>query len=234
MHYDLISEDDYATLPDDPELKFVAVEAVCRRNMNRLIDQDTQVEFDHLVRAQYMTIVAAAAEELGIARVEFPDYADEPATEFNRFLRATSAAVARIRLKSGGRNDPLSVRLATVTRGKIEREIQRLRNMIDESDLPKARKAALQGKLDDLSSELRNQRVGFGKTLAILAHVGALMVGTVAVFADAPDAIATITKLLGDDKIAEDAEAQRLGAPPVQQALPAPAKRQELDDEIPF
>lgn len=36
MKYDLISEEEYETIPDDDELYFVAFENICRRNMNSL------------------------------------------------------------------------------------------------------------------------------------------------------------------------------------------------------
>lgn len=75
--------------------------------------------------------------------------------------------------------------------------------------------------------------------MGIVAFVSAAVVGTTGVLADAPDAVATILKVIGTDKQAEDAEVQRLGGPPTR-ALPPPSPIKEkpglhdLDDDIPF
>jgi hypothetical protein len=98
--------------------------------------------------------------------------------------------------------------------------------------------------------------------MAILAYVAAgvgNLGGTVSGVAEAPAALTNILHWIGGDKLAEDAELARLGAPPVPKALPAPEaqssgytrptvqpprrssapsweapKGGDLDDEIPF
>jgi hypothetical protein len=143
------------------------------------------------------------------------------------------------------------VRIANKTRGRIEQQIAKLRDFIINSELPERQRKGLLDKLNELSVELSQPRVQFGKVFAILGIVGATMLGTTSFLAEVPNAISTITSLLGADKIAEDAEAERLGPPPAPKALPAkpralPApdfgqrqkdfgeRGRELDDEIPF
>lgn len=235
MSIDLISESDYENLPDDPEERFVALEAICRKNMSDIISEDTPADYDRMVRMQYMNTVSTAADELGL---NFPYLADSFSIhDFEKFLLAANSLSTRVRLRNYGRNSPTSVRLANRTRGLIELELQKLRDMIIRSDLPEDRISALLRKLDELQSEIAKPRVRFGAIFAILAYVGAGVVGTTTVLADAPDAIANITKYIGKDKEAEQEEVSRLGPPPKPKQLAAPtpeSKSTSYDDEIPF
>lgn len=246
MH-DLVSPEDYASLPTELGERFAAFEEICRRNLNRSITRETEEYFDRLIRLQYMTLVSAAAEECGVAGLEFPWHLEDPYTAFQNFLLKAAGAAARFRLRGPGKPDAYSVRLAGKTRGRIEQQIAKLRDIVTNSDLSEGQRKRLLGKLDDLSVELSQPRVGFGKVMAILGVVSAALVGTTTFLAEAPNAVATITSLLGADKAAEEAEAERLGPPPAPKslpsqprALPAPGpvvsdrKQRELDDEIPF
>lgn len=239
---ELISAEDYNSLPADPQAKFVAFEEICRRNMNQLIHDNSPPDFDVTVRQQYMMQVSAAAEACGVSGLEYPW--DAPSQAFENFLLTASGIVTRFRILHSGKPDALSVRLAQKTRGRIEQQIAKLRDLIANSDLPEKRRDKLMRKLDELSVELSQPRVSFGKTLLVLAYVGAALQGSTAMLADVPQAIATITSLLGIDKEAEEAEISRLGPPPVPKALPPvptalPAPRQgyrnfDDSDDIPF
>jgi len=244
---ELISADDYASLPDDPTGKFVAFEEICRRNLNRLISDRTHAEFDNSIHLQYMMMVSSAALECGVEGLDYPSHLSEPVEAVSDFMLQASGIVTRFRLRSTGKPDALSVRLAAKTRGRIEQQIAKLRDIVANGDLPEDRRATLLRKLDELSTELSQPRVSFGKVFAVLAIVGAGLGATTSFLAEAPQAIATITSLLGADKAAEDAETARLGPPPtpkslpsVPRALPAPEpsisyrRRDALDDEIPF
>ncbi|WP_206628501.1 hypothetical protein, partial [Mesorhizobium sp. M1A.F.Ca.IN.020.06.1.1] len=106
------------------------------------------------------------------------------------------------------------------TRGRIEQQIAKLRDIIVNSELPERQRKGLLDKLNDLSVELSQPRVQYAKVMAVLAVVCATLGGTTSFLAEAPSAVATITSLLGADKIAEDAETERLGPPPTPKALP--------------
>lgn len=240
---ELISAEDYNSLPDDPQAKFVAFEEICRRNMNAFIHNESDPDLDMMIRQQYMMQVSAAAEECGVEGLAYPWRPDDMALAAEDFLLTASGIVTRFRLRNSGKPDALSVRLASKTRGRIEQQIAKLRDLIANSDLPEKRRDKLMRKLDELSVELSQPRVSFGKTLLVLAYVGAALQGSTAMLADVPQAIATITSLLGIDKEAEEAEISRLGPPPVPKALPPvptalPAPRQgyrnfDDSDDIP-
>ena len=169
MEYELISEAEYELLPDNPEEKFVALEAICRRNMNSMMSDGTSGHFDNLVRLQYMATVAAAAEELGVGEFYFPSYNNDfDYAAFADFSLKACALATRLSLRRSGRNRSASVRLASKTRGRIEQQIQTLRVIISQAEMPGDQRAALLRKLDELSVELSQARVSFGKVMAIL------------------------------------------------------------------
>jgi hypothetical protein len=97
MEFEIISETEYESLPEDPEEKFVALESICRRNMNRMINDDTSGNFDNLIRLQYMATVSAAADELGVEEFEFPTYnSDFDYPRFADFSLKANGLVTRL------------------------------------------------------------------------------------------------------------------------------------------
>ncbi|KYC34457.1 hypothetical protein WA1_51745 [Scytonema hofmannii PCC 7110] len=237
MIYELISEEDYESLPDDPEGQFIALESICRRNMTKLITRETTGAFDSMVRLQYMSTVSAAAEELGLPSLYAYHAFEDPTDAFNDFIMSANSLATKIRLRKAGSNNYNSVRLGVKTRGRIEQEIAKLRNIVINSNLDREDKGLILKKLDELSSEIGRTRVSFSKVMAILAYVGMGVGGTTAFIADAPDAIATIASLLGADKEAENKEAKRLGLERSIKSLPPPkvtSQSESYDDEIPF
>lgn len=247
MHYELISSEEYDSLPEGQDQKFVELEAICRRNMNKMINDQTSPGFDSMVRMQYMTTVSSAAQELGIEGVLYPHHSDNPANEVDNFLLQASGVVTRIRLRSSRKNQPMSVQLGIRTKAKIELQIQKLREIVNGADISDIKRKALLEKLDEFSIELNRVRLSFGKVTALLASISVglcvTVAGTTSFLADAPQAIATINNLIGQDKELEEEESKRLGAPVERKALPAPPLQSvnvpqnydfDLDDEIPF
>lgn len=236
MPHDIISDEDYNNLPSEPEEQFIIIEAICRRNMASLITEETPTNYDAMVRLSYMSTVAAAAEELGVGSLYPYEQLTDPTDGFRDFLISANSLTTRLRIRRAGKNNATSVHLANKTRGLIELQVNKLREIISKSDLEDERKKALFNKLDDLLSEVSNPRVSFGKVMAILAHIGVGVGLSTGFLADAPDAIATITKLIGVDKEAEDQEVRRLGPPPKPKQLTSQKieGRSEYDDEIPF
>lgn len=239
MPQDIISDDDYANLPSEPEEQFITIEAICRRNMSSLITQETPTNYDVMVRLSYMSTVAAAAEELGVGSLYPYEQLSDPTDGFQDFLLSANSLVTRLRIRRAGKNSATSVHLANKTRGLIEIQINKLREIISKSDLEDDRKKVLFNKLNDLLFEVSNPKVSFGKVMAILAHIGVGVGLSTGFLADAPEAIATITKLIGMDKEAELQEARRLGPPPKPKQLASPKTesvdtRSDYDDEVPF
>jgi len=246
MSYELISEEEYSSLPDEDDRCFVEFENIVRGNMTRMINENTTREFDRAVQEQYVAAVAAVARECHIPNVDYdPSNGANFGDTFSQFSLAVQGEVARIRIRLRGIRHPYSVLLTGSTRTKIEHYISRIRDTVERSDLDHDRKKRLGHRLDQLAAELNNSRLSFAKTMGILAAVLATTASSVTIATEGQSAVAHIMQLIGHDKETEDAAAQRLAPPP--KALPAPpvkaapARQQpvwqaavELDDEIPF
>ncbi|WP_176590132.1 hypothetical protein [Sphingobium sp. EM0848] len=249
VEYELMSPDDYDNLPEEPEEKFIAIERTCRINLNsilRTLDENDSWSYK-MIQLQYMTTVSAAAAELNISGVEYPNGHREPHLGFDDFLLQTSGAVTRARLRKATRSRPFTVQLAARTRGAVELQINKLRSIIEKADIPEARRRTLLRKLDELNSALNEPRTSFAQVGVILATLASgVAIGT-SFLADAPQAIMTIQRLVGADKDAEEAERSRLGPPPARPALPPPPTSglpamsqpgwklsEDFDDEVPF
>lgn len=243
MEYELITDEDYDALPSDPEKRFAALERICRKNMMATISRETTSSFDYLVRTQYMTIVTASAEELGIDGIRYINNYETIDQDLNEFFRLVTAVTAKIKLRNSSSHDALSVRLASKTKGLIENELTKLRTSVEESNLSDEKKSRLIDKIGEFRTELHKERLRFGVSLSVLASIGAMVGGTTAFLAEAPEAIATITHLIGVDKQKEDDERFRLEGPSKPKLLAAPpastkaatkAGWADLDDDIPF
>lgn len=243
MRYELMSDADYEGLPEEADRKFIAIEAICRRNLNRFIGEEDRNEFDDLLRSQYMMMVASAAGELGIEGIQYPHHADRPAYELDRFMVQVTAVVTRARLRSSKARSG-SVQVAAKTRVQLEVQIRRLRAIIEAGDLSPEKRQALLAKLEQLADEVAKTRLNLTKAMMLLAYVSMGVASGTSFLADAPEAITTISSLIGIDQQAEEDERQRIGAPPPQKALPAPTPRNPstapafepgaLDEDIPF
>ena len=70
--------------------------------------------------------------------------------------------------------------------------------------------------------------------MLVLATIGAVIAATTSFLADAPDAIGTITILMGEEKEAEEEEQKALQAEPETLRIEDKRSKSENDDEIPF
>jgi hypothetical protein len=101
MYYELVSDDEYDSLPPEPEKRFAALVRICRRSMIEMISHETPQTYDSLLRTQYMTIVAAAAGELGIDGIKYISNFDSSQEEdLQEFIRQAAGVTAPISLAS--------------------------------------------------------------------------------------------------------------------------------------
>jgi hypothetical protein len=245
MDYELISEEQYANLSGNDEQCFVEFESICRSNMTRLLGSNPSHDLDRSVREHYMAAVSAVAAECGIPNLNYNPDDENFWPTFSSFNLAVQGEVARIRIRQRGEKHQYSVLLTDSTRTKIDHYISRIRDLISQSEMDPDRRKRLEEKLDQLAKEVSHQRLSFAKVMAILVGVTTVIAGATTIAADGQSAIANIMRLIGQDKETEEAASKRLAPPP--KALPAPqrrppatpvstrpAKKLDLDDDIPF
>jgi hypothetical protein len=221
MNYELISEDDYATLSDDDEECFVQFEAICRRNMTRMINASGNGQDISEIRSQYMAAIASVARECGVPDVNVPRYDEEQAYDtFLAFCNSVQGEVARIRIRGRRFSHALSVQLVPNTKTKIQHYVGRLQGVIDGSDLSGELKETLNAKLTELLAELEQRRFSFGKAMALLSSLLVGFAAATTIAAEGPAAVTSIMKLIASDKESENAAHLRLESP--QKRLPGP------------
>src|ERR1044071_7266864 len=112
MDFELISAEEFDDLPEDDEQCFVEFEAICRRNMTRMINDERSNSLDRSVQAQYMASVSAVAAECGIASLarQIPAENDnEFYNIFGQFCVDVQGEVARIRIRGRRSRNSASV-----------------------------------------------------------------------------------------------------------------------------
>jgi len=142
-----------------------------------------------------------------------------------------------------------SVQLATATKAKIEGQLSILRGLIENSDMPATRRVKLIAQLDDFAAELNRPRLNYAAVAVVATAFLAGIQGVTSTLADAPNAyqtVGTILKWVGQDKVAEDKERERLGTPtpmlpapmtpsatkPAPMAAKSPSPLQDLGDDL--
>jgi len=73
MNYSLLELDDYERAPAESHRKFAALEQTARRRMNEIMDSTESNDLAAEMRNQYMTLMIAMADALGIPGVSYPD-----------------------------------------------------------------------------------------------------------------------------------------------------------------
>jgi hypothetical protein len=243
--YELIPEEAYENLPQEPIEQFAVLVRVAEANLGRLLDQSNSGDYATELRSQFMSTISGIADALGVEGL--PSISNDLASyeKYQKFRVYLAGIVARLRLQSNLVAKPFSVQLGQVTRARIQRDINQLRVSIEDSDLPSAKKDALRNKLAELETELSKQRLSFARTMQITASIATILGSGATALANAPKAKETIVhiiQLIGEDKVKEEEERLRLMPPP--KAIPhftssdteqkSPPSGFDLDDEIPF
>ncbi len=245
MNFELISNAEYETLPQDNEQCFLQFEEICRTNMSRVLNKDVKGE-EFYIKQQYMTLVSAVGDDCGITDLAVPTYhlsaefsSADFLNAFRDFYFRVQGQVARIRAKSRRGSDGFSVLLLPNTRTKIEFHITHIRAIIGNSPLNDDRKTSLNKRLDHFVTELSASRVRFSVVMAALVLVSSSLTGlsnATTIAADGHEAVTAILKLIGADKETENAAKDRLTPPPKMLLAPAwePPSFNGDDDDLPF
>lgn len=231
MSYSLLDLDDYDRAPLEPHRKFAVLEQTARRRMTEIMEATDSGSLASELRTQYMSLMVAMSEALGIPGISYIDEQfPNQWEEYQAFALQVQRVVARIMLNEALVARPYSVQLATATKQKIESQIIVLRGLIEQSDMPPKRRSKLIAQLDDFAAELNRPRLNYAAVALVATTLLAGIQGATSTLADAPSAyktVGTILKWIGQDKEAEEQERERLGAPPLMLPNPQPVPRAE-------
>ncbi|CBS87811.1 hypothetical protein [Azospirillum lipoferum] len=246
--YELMSPEDYESLPLDAEEAFAEADRICLNKMALLIDQNSSQDFDELVRTNYVSTMIGLANVCGLSSIIAAEPDHHGYDTFQRFSIAVKKETARIRFKNRGRAKEKSVLLTDNAKFKIKHYIDRLRSSIEDSDFSDEKKKSLLTSLSDFEEELNKPRFSYAVGFIILVTLAQTVGAMTTIFADGGTAITNILKIIGKDIETETHAALRLSSqtkalpPPIRQNNETPSRgateenpiRDKIDEEIPF
>jgi len=227
----LVYSADFDNLPAEPALRWLKLRDLVERRLDEVTDTMNGVSDHDLV--EYCSVLASAAEELKLGK--FNEFSVGDIRQNYENLRADVIALAtRLSIRSSSANAAFSVALPRTSKAKIYNQIERLRAQISGSDMGGDQKKKLFLKLDELHQLVVMPRTDFGKAFAVIAYVAMTVGGSAAFLADAPDAIATISAIIGEAKVAEEEEQRLIEEEKPLIGIPDMREDSSDSDEIPF
>lgn len=213
---------DFRTLNDDPELAFVELE----QHFDEVLKSDLESSANSYSYTssyiRYMNQTIAAAEALGLdflKQWDVPSYrnSQDGSEYFNDFKSTVTGIVLKIKISRSRRHNQYSIGLTDTDKSKIRHFCDQIKVVIDGAVIGVNKKDALHRKLNKFIVEVDSIRTGiepFADLAIGLAHVG----GEVAKELEpARKWVDSIARLLGHNLDIQDA----------QRHLPAPLKRIE-------
>jgi hypothetical protein len=232
----------YDNLPDEPELAFLYLEDIYYNELKQR-EHDWQGEegapSDYYT--DYISKVLAARTELGLDILpgwKRPTIVDFHYGFYQDFRSDVLHYRTSIQIRFGRRNKTYSVRLDLKAKTTIRHYTAKIRQLVQESDLPDKKKKRLLDKLAAFENEVDRDRTrleAFGAALVELAG----FVGEAKERADFQRLTDGIAKILWGSKEEERRELPRTPdrkqiEPPEKAAPKAGSLAEDLDDDIPF
>lgn len=230
---------DYENLPDDDHDAFVALEAIARARLHET-ETDQYENLSHYETMRYMNEITALAEHFGLSGITYNEDNENHFDEYAKFTRKVEYQAAQIMVRVARRNRKNSVEITGADRMRIQHQVSRLRDEVENSAIPASRKRALLDRIADFEAELAKQRFDYLKAAMVAALVTAAANDFVGTLKDAPEVIQSITKVLTEADMT--GLEYRMSLPPTTpvRALPdlratrSPVPEKPFDDDVPF
>ncbi len=195
---DLLVEEDFSELPEQPEHKWLHLQKVVFARYSKSYNQ---VEDKEQLSNQYITIITTLAEQFSVKSVG-PTSDASVQTKFEKFQLAVERAKVRIWAAALPEYPFGRVKLSEETRDKILQLSTEIEIQIADLDASDARKQSMHKRLEEFRREINQPQTRIGAALQQLAPIATLIAMSTATLAQAPDAVATIQRLLGAEQIA--------------------------------
>lgn len=242
----MISIEDYQSCisPHDPEMSFVHLEARYREVLNKNLDSTDQSGAFNSYVIEYMNHTYAASRALGLDFLEGWDIPSHSARhgvheKFNDFTTAVDHFKVQVLIDRARVHHQYSVALTPDEKDKLRNYVREMKNFIDKSSLSQDKKDRLYTKLNAFLAEVDRDRTRLevlsDMSIAI-AHIGGEVAKELEPVRRLMD---SISRLIGRNM--DNAPAMpRLRKPAIRKLeapkkdTEQPAKRDDMDDEIPF
>jgi len=200
----LVAVDDFEGLPKEPIARWLQLRDLIEKRLDSYCDMNNggNEKGDLL---SYVHVLSAAADELGVGSLAEVSPANIH-EEIDLFRASVAALATRLSLRLSHSSSEHFVALGRPTRKKILGEVETLRALIRNSELSEDQKTKASAKLNQLQILIIAAKTDIARVGVLLAGIGAFTVASTSFFADAPNALGTISALVGGDKLEEESE----------------------------
>ncbi len=236
-----ISDDEIAGLPEEPEQRFVGLEAIVRSRYEEAFELLANNESSAPLMRRYMSIVLPAAKYYGIEALS--NWAQPPPDAewdlYNAFFADVDFCITTLRLRNIEQVSAHSVALDADTKTKLRQMLEHVRQTVQMLDISVAKKEAFFKHLNNFQAELDRGRTRW-------QAFAALMIEACDDVGKAAEKLEPVVRILervgaalGVAKRAENAQ-PRLPPPKETRKIEPPVPKhksngfKKIDDEIPF
>lgn len=193
---ELLREEDFIELPEEPEHKWVLLEKLARSRFKaelEKLDSDSGTE----IKEHYIHVVSSLAQTYEVAGIPSPSTSGHVDTRLHTFQLAVSRAETRIWAGSTATSPLGRITLNTKTKSTILDLTNDIEAQIDLLDLKEKRRVALHKRLEDFRREINQPKTRLGVALTSLAQLSTVVAMATTSLSQGPDAYSTILRLLG-------------------------------------
>lgn len=239
----ILRQADFEAAPDDDQRAFIYLEEKARERLYKNKSEDQNGNTYYPRSQDYMTRISGVAAAYGIPGIEFDPYQNNQELEFTRFIHAVDYQTAQISALLARDRRKNSLRLESSDRAKIRHHIDRIRELVQDSELTEKRKDAILSRATSLEQELEKSKVDTKAILIVASMVLAAAANLKTIEEPLVRAGTAMIELVGNARLDAD-ERQQNELPRPQPKLVAPPKPKtdavqsskvlDLDDDIPF
>jgi hypothetical protein len=250
--HDYITKEELENASEDNQTAFADLVAIAdKRRQERwaALDQhDGSYAYEEIEHG-FMNVVIGLAKAYKLepfASMEVPRRSGFRTSEFDDFKADLDHYLTQLMVSNTIRDRQSSVPLSPPAKEKIRDYLRALRDQIDKSDFPDAKKADLHDRLSEFEAALEKPRLNLFKTTLLVLNILALPGGLWASYDIVAKLTQNVLEVVAEAKAIDD-ENRRL-APTEQPAILLPPRKEdfgrpnasggsladELDDEIPF
>lgn len=241
----MITDEEIADLPEDPQLAFVTLERILRERVQeeeRHADQNHDVES---FRIEYINRTVAAAKIYDIdalSQWKVPRVGENIYRAYIQFTHDVDYVTMQIRIQTAPQKKRGSVGLDQNDKTKIHHYIGNIKEIVDKSDLIEDKKDKLYEKLNDLALEVDKNRTRLETVAAVFMTLCSGIGQGFSKLEPARRWLDSIATVMERAKDLENIAQPKIPPPSARKRLEAPRKQlpeskaltDELDDDIPF
>lgn len=166
-----ISDEEIAALPDEPEMRLVALERIVRARYETACEMLGDNESAVGLQRRYMSVILPAARHYGISALsswERPNPIKDGWQTYEQFIADVDYCIMALRLRNIEQANVHSVALDAPAKAKLQHLIEQVRETVNKLDISVAKKDALYKRINALQDEIDRNRTRYQAFAALM------------------------------------------------------------------